>query len=51
MTEELAAMSNSPYYVAEIGGKIIGTLVFGKSREDDNDSIGKIGAIYLLPEY
>jgi len=39
------------FYYAEICGKMIGRLVFGKSRDDDKPDAGEIGAIYLLADY
>jgi len=51
LVEVLTAEPDAPFFVAELNGKIIGNLLFGKFRNSDYDNIGEVGAIYLLPEY
>jgi len=43
--------SPDSFYCAKFENKIIGTLIFGKSRDDDKPDAGEVGAIYLLEEF
>ena len=38
-------------FYAEHDGKMVGRLIFSKSRDEDMPDAGEIGAIYLLEEY
>ena len=42
---------DNEYYYAELDGKMIGRLVFGKCRDEDKPDAAEIHAIYLLAEY
>ena len=42
---------NNPYLIALINGKIVGMLLYGKSRDDKHKESGEINAIYVLKEY
>ena len=48
---ETEVLPESPSYVAEINGEIIGILHFDKYSEDTSGDTGEVGAIYLLPEF
>jgi len=42
---------NNPYLIALVNGKIVGMLMYGKSRDDKHTESGEINAIYVLKEY
>lgn len=51
LKETLSRPSEYLFYYAAVGDKMVGRLVFGKSRDEDKPDAGEIHAIYLLEEY
>jgi len=49
--QNVAEPNGFDYYCAVDGGKIIGVLIIGPSRDDDKPDAGEITAIYLLEEF
>jgi len=42
---------NNPYLIALVNGKIVGMVLYGKSRDDKHKKSVGINAIYVLKEY
>nr|WP_312578007.1 GNAT family N-acetyltransferase [Sedimentibacter sp.] len=43
--------NNNTYLIALVNDKIVGMLMYGKSRDDKYKESGEINAIYILKEY
>jgi len=49
--EVLTDPGDHEFYCAEYEGRMIGRLVFGRSRDEDKPGAGEIAAIYLIKEF
>ncbi|MCL2344176.1 MAG: GNAT family N-acetyltransferase [Firmicutes bacterium] len=49
--KDLVEQTDCFFYYAALDGKMIGRLIFNKSRDADKPDAGEISAIYLLAEY
>lgn len=38
-------------FVAEVNGEVVGTITFGKGRDNGSEGFAEIYALYVLPEY
>ena len=47
----LEEMTDSSFFYAALEDRMIGRLIFGKSRDEDMPDAGEIQAIYLLEKY
>jgi len=50
-TKKNLAESPDSFYCAKLENRIVGVLIFSKSRDEDKPDAGEVGAIYLLAEF